>query len=54
MSPTPMKPKARAVATPSRYMPMLVGEVREAIIGCGLSCRLSGGRWFSSAVTVRR
>ncbi len=32
---------------------MFVGEVRCATMSLGTTCRLSGGRWWSSAPTMR-
>ena len=48
-----IQPNSRAQQVASRYMPMLVGEVRWAMVGCGSSCRLSGGKWLSSGPTTR-
>ena len=50
-APVSIQPNSRAQQTASRYMPMLVGEVRCAMVGSGSSCRLSGGRWLSSGPT---
>ena len=37
MSTVPIHPKSRALTVANRYMPMLVGDVRWAINGCGSS-----------------
>ena len=53
MSTVPIQPKRCAQAVERRYRPMLVGEVRCATMSLGTTCRLSGGRWLSSAPTTR-
>ena len=52
-SSVPIQPKWRAQAALSRYRPILVGDVRCATMSCGSTCRLSGGRWWSSGPTQR-
>src|SRR5690606_26587297 len=47
----PVHPKSRAATADNRYSPMLVGEVRRATTGLGVSWKLSGGSMWSSAVT---
>src|SRR3954462_9834132 len=51
MSTVPIQPRSRAVTADSRYIPMLVGDVRWATTGAGSSWKLSGGSQLSAAPT---
>src|SRR4051812_619400 len=51
MSIVPIQPRSRAVTVDSRYIPMLVGDVRWATTGAGSSWKLSGGSQLSDAPT---
>src|SRR2546422_11690979 len=50
-SSVPTQPKSRAATVDSRYSPMLVGDVRCATTGLGVSWKLSGGNAWSSGPT---
>src|ERR1051325_4144275 len=50
-SPPVMYPKSKAARLANKARPILVGDVRCAIIGEGFSWKLSGGNQFSSSVT---